>query len=455
MGQLLSSLFRRGDDSDFERILSDLDEQIRTAELRLSDIKMREKRATVMFLVYSILFYLLYVAAYYTYLRQSNDTMELWLVKVLPLVCMPLIIYSVNYIVTLWYRRKKTNEVEHLDNLKAKQKLKVEELKKKTAYYATRNLLERYDPSTRGPPNPTLLTPDQKQRAQHGAPFGNSRAMTTGRIQGQGGVRQRGKVAPGNGTPNDATLPAGPINDPVSPFEANQSNIRNMDTPGTTFAYSPVTPQPRTWVDRVVDAIVGEEGPTSKYALICESCHTHNGLVLPEELEDIQYFCPKCNYYNASRRKRRHHRSSQLKHEAGRGSNLDTPSPMGSSQMGSIMEGGADNATGGRGRHAHRPSLPDLRVADMSDAIEGARSRVERDAISEVGGDSGDEQSSRRVGSDNGLLSPVSAANMYYYSDTNDDLHRGAVKQQKSMENIPHHTTVAPDANDFGVEHAD
>lgn len=40
----------------------------------------------------------------------------------------------------------------------------------------------------------------------------------------------------------------------------------------------------RTWIDRVLDAIVGEnDGPQSKFALICASCFTHNGLVLPSE----------------------------------------------------------------------------------------------------------------------------------------------------------------------------
>ncbi len=43
-------------------------------------------------------------------------------------------------------------------------------------------------------------------------------------------------------------------------------------------------PEERTWLDRVLDAVVGEaEGPQNKFALICEQCFTHNGLVLPHE----------------------------------------------------------------------------------------------------------------------------------------------------------------------------
>ncbi|RKP06380.1 hypothetical protein THASP1DRAFT_31792, partial [Thamnocephalis sphaerospora] len=127
MGAALS-VFRRTDDGDFERILSDLDEQIRTAELRLSDIKLREKKTSIVFLVYSVLLYLLYGVAYFVYLRQPTDDSHLWLVKFVPLVLIPIILYFLNRLIALWYRRKKVNEDEHLVNLRAKQKLKVSDM---------------------------------------------------------------------------------------------------------------------------------------------------------------------------------------------------------------------------------------------------------------------------------------------------------------------------------------
>ena len=49
----------------------------------------------------------------------------------------------------------------------------------------------------------------------------------------------------------------------------------------------------RTWVDRVLDAIVCEnDGPESKFALICANCFNHNGLVLPAEYSTAsKVFC--------------------------------------------------------------------------------------------------------------------------------------------------------------------
>ena len=58
----------------------------------------------------------------------------------------------------------------------------------------------------------------------------------------------------------------------VVPLSASPSN-RGISTP-------------KLWYEKVVDAIIGdEEGPHQKYALICQQCFEHNGLVPPHEYE--------------------------------------------------------------------------------------------------------------------------------------------------------------------------
>ncbi|KAJ2433165.1 hypothetical protein IWW41_002212, partial [Coemansia sp. RSA 2522] len=59
----------------------------------------------------------------------------------------------------------------------------------------------------------------------------------------------------------------------------------------------------RPWLDKLVDQLVGDVGSENdKYALICRHCYEHNGLVLEEEIRDIQYTCPKCRKFNPSLR---------------------------------------------------------------------------------------------------------------------------------------------------------
>ena len=91
-------------------------------------------------------------------------------------------IYGTRRFLKWFYTRKQTNEEANLGTLRAQQKLKVEELKKKTSYYTTKSLLERYDPQAAA---------KKKQKAETAAR--KAQAMATGSMApGQGQqLRQR------------------------------------------------------------------------------------------------------------------------------------------------------------------------------------------------------------------------------------------------------------------------
>ena len=96
----------------------------------------------------------------------------------------------------------------------------------------------------------------------------------------------------------------------------------------TTPTY-PLGPPRKQWYDKLADAILGDDdagaaSPSSRYALICEKCFTHNGLVKEGMWEDarkscfpflsirltldspcLEYVCPKCGHFNASVRTKR------------------------------------------------------------------------------------------------------------------------------------------------------
>lgn len=74
--------------------------------------------------------------------------------------------------------------------------------------------------------------------------------------------------------------PAGQQQQPMQP-QQQQQQFPIMSAPRT------ITKE-RQWYDKLVDALVGEEGPETKYALICQHCFAHNGLVLPQEIAHIR-----------------------------------------------------------------------------------------------------------------------------------------------------------------------
>lgn len=63
----------------------------------------------------------------------------------------------------------------------------------------------------------------------------------------------------------------------------------------------PATLAHATWMDRVMDVILGEneQSPNNRYALICGRCHHHNGLATYGQVpEQVVYVCPLCGFLN-------------------------------------------------------------------------------------------------------------------------------------------------------------
>ncbi|KAF7731532.1 hypothetical protein EC973_009296 [Apophysomyces ossiformis] len=189
-----------------------------------------------------------------------------------PIFLIPFGIYYIRQAAAWYYMRKQKNEETRLVALRAQQKLKVEELKKKTSYYTTKSLLERYDLSNKKEQEKSV---DQLRQRKPASVPGTTRQ--TPPHKGQSQLQGPSTVA-----------------SPVSPTV--NSVIRPVNPPS-----SMASPPQRQWYDKLVDALVGEDGPETKYALICSYCFAHNGLVLPQEIEKIQYTCPVCKKFNPAR----------------------------------------------------------------------------------------------------------------------------------------------------------
>ncbi|KAL8280644.1 hypothetical protein RQP46_006967 [Phenoliferia psychrophenolica] len=267
--------FRRTSSPDYETLLSQLEQRIKDREQHLLSIRLRERRANALFITYGLGLWAVYVLLWWLgvvggLLGEGHAFGKA--LQALPVVGGPVLIIFTRRILRSWYTRKREAEETTLRELKKQQREQVEELKRKTGYYSTRNLLEKYDEvikknaETRGLPPPTAAS------AVRPRPSGMlSPPSTPQRPPGSQGPTPAG-------TPQQGTA-AFPLLPPA-----------------------PSTPAPRTVFDKLADALLGvaaEDGsPNSKYALICAKCFSHNGLVPKEEFDSIQYQCPRCGFFN-------------------------------------------------------------------------------------------------------------------------------------------------------------
>ncbi|KAG6819751.1 hypothetical protein H0H93_009051, partial [Arthromyces matolae] len=258
-------------EEDYETILSNLALDIQKRQVKLSEIRLRERRATLLVTLYALAAWGAYVSLwYFGVLSQRYGPQQNGLQRALtgaPVVVGPIFInaqtasYSYGGLCRYGTREKEMQRFlseKTLQQLMKQQRTKVEEIKKKTNYYTTRDLLQRFDESP--------------------------------------GLRQR--VVP---APTQPSTPQRPLQSPNGkPVTPHPNSFQPQ--PGTPIV--PVIPR-KQWYDKVADALLGDDDHTpnassSRYALICEKCFAHNGLVKESMWADAQYVCPKCNHFNRS-----------------------------------------------------------------------------------------------------------------------------------------------------------
>jgi len=280
----LRSFFQKKAEEDYEARLSNLADDIQKRQLQLSEIRLRERRSTLLATLYTLAAWVAYFVIWYLNalpgLHGTHNPSIERAVRGIPIVVGPIIVLFIRRIFQIWYMRKGDREEKALKDLIKRRREKVVEIKKKTNYYSTRDLLQKYDESSAESPAP---------------------------------LRRR--------FPVDPLVPATPRR-PVQHPQANNGLPPQM-TPSANPQMTPVTPNHavtagrKQWYDRLADAILGDEdltpaSPSSRYALICEKCFAHNGLVKENVWEDAQYVCPKCNHFNQSTRAKRQRTISLL-----------------------------------------------------------------------------------------------------------------------------------------------
>ncbi|KAI8967678.1 hypothetical protein BDF20DRAFT_206080 [Mycotypha africana] len=318
MGSFLSK--QQIDSDNYEKILSELDTEIQKLEIKLSDMKINGRRIGVLWIIYSTLLWIIYVI-YYLYTlnpRYRLQTVEYPFFNLTPIFLGPLCIYYIRKGLNWTYHKRLAHLDIELTTLRKKQKLKVEELKKKTSYYTTRLLLERYDSNFEGYNRmKEKETAAKHQQGIHLQPKHKQKQQQTASKPQQ--LQQQQLVANQNQHNAKPTLSSKlQLTQQSNDQQQRQQHFKFQTIPNNNVA-QPTIPhnlnhfyqlnkqQPQKWYDKLIDALVGDIGPETKYALICIHCYAHNGLILPQEVDTIQYTCPHCHQFNPSRKSRKLH----------------------------------------------------------------------------------------------------------------------------------------------------
>ncbi|CAL1283476.1 unnamed protein product [Larinioides sclopetarius] len=219
-------------------------QEIEALEEYKRSTEVQQKAVVGSLVFYSILLYIIVacVFLFYSYPITTKDR----IIYAIPFVIFPFLLYILKKFLQWYFLQRIRHNEENLIELKKRKKSLLEFAMETETYKAVKELLEKYDPAYHRKvfePKPAIEAP------------------ATPPLKGSFGemVRQ----------------PAPPMPRPVLPRE-------------------------RTFMDRLVDYLVGD-GPSNRYALICRQCQSHNGMALKEEFEYVAFRCCYCFHFNPPR----------------------------------------------------------------------------------------------------------------------------------------------------------
>ncbi|XP_011006697.1 PREDICTED: uncharacterized protein At2g24330-like [Populus euphratica] len=312
LSRLWKAVFRPHGD-DFEKRLQHISKEEAAVLARINRRSRTRRKIIRHLIVFSVLFEVIAVGYAIITTRSMDLNWKMRAFRVLPMFLLPALsslAYSAFVSFTRMFDRRDQNTLERL---RAERQAKIDELKEKTNYYTTQQLIQRYDPDPAAKAAAATvlaskLGADSGMKVYLGeeskptTPTGKSNDVEP--VQGSG-LRNRKQVHTRSSSAGSMLVQHSGEEMPLSvqsegPLTSEHSQL--VVEHGNLQGY---TAYDGGWVARIAALLVGED-PTQSYALICGNCHMHNGLARKEDFPYITYYCPHCRSLNQPKRLEEH-----------------------------------------------------------------------------------------------------------------------------------------------------
>ncbi|CAN6440349.1 unnamed protein product [Victoria cruziana] len=282
LSRMWHAIFSRGRD-DFEKKLQYLSKEEASVHSRMKKRAQTWRSIARNLIVYSVV---LEVAALVYAIMTARSVDLNWktrAVRVMPVFAVPILGAAIYSTLSSYKRMRDRSDQKTLERLRAERQAKIDELKERTNYYITQQLIQRYDtdPAAKAAAATVLaskLGADSGLKIAVGdeskldVPHGRSSDIDMGQSSG---LRNR----------KTSHLRSNSGGSVVSQ-DAHKETPRMSDVSGQQFSpqgqaiavthYQRSSASDGGWIARLAAMLVGED-PTQCYALICGNCRMHNG----------------------------------------------------------------------------------------------------------------------------------------------------------------------------------
>ncbi|KAG7622441.1 Lunapark domain [Arabidopsis suecica] len=304
--RLWNGIFRvRGD--DFEKRLQYISREEATVLSRMKRRSISWRKLTRNLIVSSVLFEI--IAVGYAILTTRTEDLD-WRMRsfrILPMFILPAVSALAYSSIVSFSKMFDRRDQKTLEKLRAERLAKINELKERTNYYTTQQLIQRYDPDPAAKAAAATVLASKLgadsglkvylgDESQLDPSSGKSNDMEVNQSRGLRNRRQLNTRPHGSGSTSthhsdDESHHSGTSERFPGTTEQNQQMLVEHYSPQGYAAHD------GSWISRIAALLVGED-PTQSYALICGNCRMHNGLARKEDFAYITYYCPHCNALN-------------------------------------------------------------------------------------------------------------------------------------------------------------
>uniref|UniRef100_A0ACD5ZCE6 Uncharacterized protein n=1 Tax=Avena sativa TaxID=4498 RepID=A0ACD5ZCE6_AVESA len=305
LGRMWRGLF--GGREDYEKRLQYLSKEESSVHARMRRRTQASRRTVRNIIVLSVLAEVVAVAYAIMMTRNEDLTWQTRAIRVLPMFVLPAVSSILYSAVVNFTRMLERKDEKTLEKLRAERKSKIDELKERTNYYLTQQLIQKYDldPAAKAAAASVLAS---KLGADSGLKihFGEEPNLDAAAV-----MSKNTEILPSDGLRNrkQPNVRGGRTGSTTSVHTSAQgaesgptlsAGLENSQPSRVVEHYQGSGASDGGWIAKIAALLVGED-PSQSYALICGNCHMHNGLARKEDYPHITYYCPHCNALNASK----------------------------------------------------------------------------------------------------------------------------------------------------------
>ncbi|KAG8060192.1 hypothetical protein GUJ93_ZPchr0002g26827 [Zizania palustris] len=248
--------------------------------------------------------------------RNDDITWQMRATRLLPMFVLPAISSVIYSTFVKFARMLEQKDQKTLKNLRAERKAKIDELKERTNYYLTQQLIQKYDldPAAKAAAASVLaskLGEETGLKVHVGEDPKLDAAVARSNdveILPTEGLRNR-KQSNARGSRTGCITTAQTPTQGAESSPTSSSGLETVLAPMVVEHYQGSGASDGGWIAKIAALLVGED-PSQSYALICGNCHMHNGLARKEDYPHITYYCPHCHALNTPKQSTRQYSGS-------------------------------------------------------------------------------------------------------------------------------------------------